>query len=40
MTAVVPLWVPVATALAGMGGALGSQFLSHYFAADAKKGCR
>ncbi|MDV2865633.1 hypothetical protein [Phytobacter ursingii] len=37
MTAVVPLWVPVATALAGMGGALGSQFLSHYFAAGREK---
>ena len=37
MTAVVPLWVPVATARAGMGGALGSQFLSHYFAARREK---
>lgn len=37
MTAVVPLWVPVATALAGMGGALGSQFVSHYFTARREK---
>ena len=37
MTAVVPLWMPVASALGGMVGALGSQFLYHYFTAGREK---
>lgn len=37
MTAVVPLWMPVAAALGSMVGALGSQFLLHYFTAGREK---
>lgn len=37
MTAVVPLWMPVAAALGSMIGALGSQFLLHYFTAGREK---
>ncbi|MDF7650989.1 hypothetical protein F3J38_21835 [Pantoea sp. Acro-805] len=32
MSAGISVWVPVITALAGIGGALGSQWLSHHFA--------
>ena len=32
MSAGISLWMPVITALAGIGGALGSQWLSHHFA--------
>ena len=37
MSGDVAAWVPVATALAGLGGALGTQWLSHHFSVVREK---